>query len=407
LNIKEGFKMIEIQGKYNTAKIFVDKIDDKVKEQIQDLCNQDFTAFSKIRIMPDVHKGAGCTIGTTMTITDKLVPNIVGVDIGCGMETIVLEEKSLDLEALDKFIHGHIPAGENIRKAAHAFACDIDLTELEIAREVDLKRAECSIGTLGSGNHFIEVDKDDAGQLYLVIHSGSRHIGLEVAKYYQRAGYEELLQAGKGAGAKLVAAYKEQGRTSEIGKALAELKKQQKEGISPNLAYVSGATFYKYLHDMKLMQAFAVLNRKAMAADILQALNLHKKEEFTTIHNYIDTENMILRKGAVSARKGERLLIPMNMRDGSLICIGKGNEDWNNSAPHGAGRLMSRSAAFSKLSLEEFKHEMEGIYSTSVSKKTLDESPMAYKDMNEILKFVEPTVEVIKTIKPIYNFKAG
>lgn len=399
--------MIEIKGKYNTAKIFTDAVDNKVREQVQTLCDQDFTTGSQIRIMPDVHKGAGCTIGTTMTIKDKIVSNMVGVDIGCGMETVLLEEKNLNLETLDKFIHTAIPSGSEVRETAHALSANLDLTELEAAHDVDLERGVLSLGSLGSGNHFIEVDQDESGQLYLVIHSGSRQLGLEIARLYQRTGYETLLTESNTEIARTIALYKEQGRQNEIQAAIRAIKQRPVKKINPALAYVSGANFYKYLHDMQLMQEFAVLNRKAMAADILQALQLHKKETFTTIHNYIDMDKMVLRKGAVSAGKGERLLIPMNMRDGSLICVGKGNADWNNSAPHGAGRLMSRTAAFSNLSLEEFKKEMAGIYTTSVSQKTLDEAPMAYKKMEDILKFVEPTVEVVKIIKPVYNFKAG
>ncbi len=266
---------------------------------------------------------------------------------------------------------------------------------------------EKSIGTLGGGNHFIEVDTDDDGNRYLVIHSGSRHLGLEVANYYQQEGYNALNHNGKAAIQELIALYKALGREKEIQPAIKAAKSQVLTNIPFSLAYVSGDLFEAYIHDMRIVQHFAMLNRKAMASEIIKGLKLSVEEQFTTVHNYIDTDSMTLRKGAVSAQKGEMLLIPINVRDGSLICIGKGNEDWNCSAPHGAGRLFSRNAAKQNFSVSQFKKEMTGIYSTSISADTLDECPMAYKTMDDIVANIAPTAEIIKIIKPVYNFKAG
>ena len=399
--------MLELQGKYNQAKIFTDVVDQSSIAQIIELCNQEFVSGSRIRLMPDVHAGAGCTIGTTMTITDKIVPNLVGVDIGCGMETVRVREDHMELQKLDKLIYQRIPSGFGIRDKAHRYLDRVDLSELCCARHVDLLRAEKSIGTLGGGNHFIEVDRDDEGHLYVVVHSGSRHLGLEVAKYYQEEGYKVLNHTDDASIAQLIAQMKAEGRQKEIQKELKRLKNLKQTSIPRQLAYVSGALFQQYLHDMKIVQHFAALNRQAMMDEILKGMKLHAEEQFTTIHNYIDTDAMILRKGAVSAKAGERLLIPINMRDGSLLCTGKGNDDWNQSAPHGAGRLMSRAAAKSSFTVSEFKKQMDGIYTTSVSKATLDECPMAYKGMEAILSNIGPTAEVEKIIRPVYNFKAG
>ena len=415
--------MIEIKGKYNEAKIFTDVVDSASIAQVQELCNQEFTAGSRIRLMPDIHAGAGCTIGTTMTITDKVVPNLVGVDIGCGMETIriregrlelqkldkliYIREGRLELQKLDKLIYEKIPSGFSIRDKAHRYLNEIDLSELCCARHVDLLRAEKSIGTLGGGNHFIEVDKDDEGNLYIVVHSGSRHLGVEVAGYYQEAGYKVLNRTDDASLQTLVAQMKAEGREKEIQKELKKLKNLKQTSIPKALAYVSGELFEQYIHDMKIVQHFAMLNRQAMIDEIVKGMKLHVEEQFTTIHNYIDTDAMILRKGAVSAKEGEQLLIPINMRDGSLLCVGKGNEDWNCSAPHGAGRLMSRAQAKQSFTVSEFKKQMAEVYTTSVSKATLDECPMAYKGMQDILDNISPTAEVVKVIRPIYNFKAG
>ena len=399
--------MIEIRGKYNEAKIFTDVVDSASLAQVQELCNQEFTAGSRIRLMPDIHAGKGCTIGTTMTITDKVVPNLVGVDIGCGMETVRVRETRLELQKLDKLIREKIPSGFSIRDKAHRYADEIDLEELCCASHVDLLRAAKSVGTLGGGNHFIEVDRDDDGALYVVVHSGSRHLGVEVAGYYQEAGYRELNRTDPASVEALTARLKAEGRDREIRKELRKLKNLKRTPIPKVLAYVSGELFEQYIHDMKIVQQFAMLNRQAMMDEIVKGMKLHVEEQFTTIHNYIDTDSRILRKGAVSAQAGERLLIPINMRDGSLLCVGKGNEDWNCSAPHGAGRLMSRAEAKQSFTVSEFKKQMEQIYTTSVSKATLDECPMAYKGMQDILDNIGPTAEVEKIIRPIYNFKAG
>ena len=399
--------MIEIKGKYNEAKIFTDVVDQSSIAQVQELCNQEFTSDSRIRLMPDIHTGVGCTIGTTMTIRDKVVPNLVGVDIGCGMETIRIRESHIELQKLDKLIYQKIPSGFSIREKAHKYINQIDLSALYCLPYIDLPRAEKSIGTLGGGNHFIEVDRDEEGNLYIVVHSGSRHLGVEVAKYYQEEGYKVLNHTDDRSMEKLIAQMRAEGREKEIQKEIKRLKNLKQTNIPKALAYVSDELFEQYIHDMKIVQHFAMLNRQAMMDEIIKGMKLHVEEQFTTIHNYIDTNDMILRKGAVSAQQGEKILIPINMRDGSLICIGKGNEDWNYSAPHGAGRLMSRGEAKQSFTVSEFKKQMSQVYTTSVSKATLDECPMAYKGMQDILDYIGPTAEVVKIIRPIYNFKAG
>lgn len=402
-----GGNMLEIKGKYNTAKIFTDIVDQESIAQIMLLCNQEITSGSKIRIMPDIHAGAGCTVGTTMTITDKVIPNLVGVDIGCGMELIKIKEKHIELQKLDKLIYQKIPSGFSIREKAHPFIKQSSLNNLYCYKEINMLRAEKSLGTLGGGNHFIEADKDEEGNIYIVIHSGSRHLGLEVANYYQREGYRQLNGSSKADIDALIQQLKAEGRDKEIQKSVAALKNVKRTHIPKDMAYVQGDLFDKYIHDMKIIQEFAMLNRKAMMDEIIRGMKLHVVDQFTTIHNYIDMEAMILRKGAVSAKKGEQLLIPINMRDGSLICVGKGNDEWNCSAPHGAGRLMSRSKARQSFTVSSFKSEMEGIYTTSVGKQTLDECPMAYKSMDDIVNNIGDTVEIETIIKPIYNFKAG
>ena len=398
---------MELKGKYNTAKVFTDVIDQDSIAQIIQLCNQPFAQGSRIRLMPDVHAGAGCTVGTTMTIQDRVVPNLVGVDIGCGMETVQLREKHIELQQLDRLIHQKIPSGFSIREKAHRYFQQVDLTRLYCFSHINPLRAEKSLGTLGGGNHFIEADRDEEGNLYLVVHSGSRHLGLEVAGYYQKEGYERLNGSSRQDRDRLVQELKNQGRDKEISKALKALKNTKKTDIPKPLAYVEGELFQQYLHDMRLVQDFAMWNRKAMMDELVKGLKIHVEDRFTTIHNYIDTEAMILRKGAVSAQKGERLLIPINMRDGSLICVGCGNEDWNFSAPHGAGRLMSRSQAKQSFTVNQFRKEMEGIYTTSVGKSTLDECPMAYKSLEDIVRHIGDTVEIECRLFPIYNFKAG
>ena len=417
-----------VEGKFNSAKVFTDVVEEKSLEQIETLCNQEFVAGQKIRLMPDVHAGAGCTIGTTMTIGDKIVPNLVGVDIGCGMETLVIRAKSevskhFNPEELDKIIRKNIPSGRDIRKFPHRLAKEIEFEK--VRGKFDRHRAWLSVGTLGGGNHFIEADRDDDGNLYIVVHSGSRHAGKEIAEYYQEEAWKQLNGNSEAEIAAFIQKLKSEGRETEIQEELKKLKSQVRTNIPKDLAYVSGQLFDDYINDMKIMQHFAEMNRKAMIETI--SIGLHIKESdiierFTTIHNYIyipDAENsenengetekgrMILRKGAVSAQKGEKLLIPINMRDGSLVCIGKGNEDWNCSAPHGAGRVMSRMKAKKELNLADFKAEMKGIWSSTVNKSTLDEAPMAYKTMDDIVANIGETAEIVKIIKPIYNFKAA
>lgn len=365
--------MLTIKGKANQAIIYTNNLDSETKRQITELCDQDFLKNSIIRIMPDVHAGKGCTIGTTMTLKDKVVPNMVGVDIGCGMEVSVLANKNINLEELDRAIRKLIPSGFNIRKTEHAYVKEVPFSKLKSRKHLNIERGQLSIGTLGGGNHFIEVNKDSKGTLYLVIHSGSRNLGNQVAEHYQKLA----------------------------------IKQHASSQIPKDLAYLDGQDFADYIHDMKIMQAYAVINRKAITDEIVRAMGLVVTEQFTTIHNYIDVKNMILRKGAISAQKGEKVIIPINMRDGSIIAVGKGNPDWNYSAPHGAGRVMSRKQARANLNLQEFRAEMENVYTTCVNKSTLDEAPMAYKPIDEIIEAIHDTVDIIDVIKPIYNFKAN
>ena len=402
--------MIEVKGKFITAKIFTDVIDNASLGQVKSLCDQEFAAGSKIRMMPDIHAGAGCTVGTTMTIKDKVVPNLVGVDIGCGMEIVKIRETRMIFQKLDKFIRENIPSGLEVRRTNHKYLVRTNLSELLCNENINLARAEKSIGTLGGGNHFIEVDQDSDGALYIVVHSGSRHLGLEVAQYYQEEGYKRLVKHNNTVDEcvdKIIEKMKNEGKSTEISSFLQMVKTSKKITLPKTLAYVSGDLFEQYINDMKIVQSYAAVNRQAMIDDIVKGMKLHVEEQFTTIHNYIDTDKMILRKGAVSAEKGEKFLIPINMRDGSLICLGKGNEDWNYSAPHGAGRLMSRTEAKNSYTLSEFKKQMQGIYSTSINESTLDECPMAYKSMADIVDNITPTAEIIKIIKPVYNFKAN
>ena len=399
--------MVTIQGLYNTAVCYTPELEELAANQIKAVCDQAEFAGCKIRIMPDVHAGKGCTIGTTMTIQDKIVPGMVGVDIGCGMETVELAEQEIDFDKLDALIRKEIPYGREVRDTLHALNTEIDLTQLRCADQVNLNRAMRSIGTLGGGNHFIEVDRSEDGRLFLIVHSGSRHLGTEVAEYYQNEGRRALWGGANYQVQEVIAQLKAEGRFKEIQKTISALREEHELSIPKDLAYVEGKLFEDYIHDMKITQQFAMLNRKAMVDVIMTGMGFTAVESFTTIHNYIDTDAMILRKGSVSAMAGEKLLIPINMRDGSLICVGKGNQDWNCSAPHGAGRLMSRRAAFNVLTMEEFKREMEGIYTTCVLPDTLDESPMAYKSMDEIIDQIGPTAEIVERIRPVYNFKAA
>ncbi len=401
--------MLEIKGKVNTAICYAKVIEDEAIEQIRRMCDYPMTEGSQIRIMPDVHAGKGCTIGTTMTIIDKAVPNVVGVDIGCGMYTVNLGKTDIDFEKVDEAAH-FIPSGMNVWEGRTE---RFDLQDLRCYRELrDSKWLERSLGTLGGGNHFIEIDVSADGTKYLIIHSGSRNLGKQVAEFYQRLainlsrGYGDYLEKRD----EIIRTYKEQGRKSEIQAALKELHWQVYEseaGMPEDLCFLEGKYLEDYLHDVEICQAFARRSREKMAEIILERTGMTGTDGFHTIHNYIDTEEMILRKGAIAAHKGEKVLIPINMRDGSVLAMGKGNPEWNYSAPHGAGRLMSRTMAKTTLSLSEYQSTMAGIYTTSVNENTLDEAPMAYKSLEDIIDVIRESVDVIDIMKPIYNFKAS
>ena len=399
--------MIEIKGQVNTAICFAKVIEDEAIEQIRRMCDYEFTEGSQIRIMPDVHAGKGCTIGTTMTVKGKAVPNIVGVDIGCGMYTVNLGKAVINMEQMDAAAH-FIPSGLNVWEGRKE---RFSLLDLRCYRGLkDTRRLERSLGTLGGGNHFIEIDQATDGTKYLVIHSGSRNLGKQVAEFYQSLaidlskGKEEYFTKRDA----LIAEYKAAGRRSEIQAALKELKWQSREATIPeDLCFVYGQYLKDYLHDVEICQRFARRSRELMAEIILQQVGLKAVDAFHTVHNYIDTDEMILRKGAIAAHKGEMVLIPINMRDSSVLAIGKGNPDWNFSAPHGAGRIMSRSAAKEQLDLDEYRREMEGIYTTSVNEATLDEAPMAYKSLADIIDVIGESVDIIEVLNPIYNFKAN
>lgn len=401
--------MIEIKGKINTALCYAKVVEEEAIEQIRRMCDYPMTEGSQIRIMPDVHAGKGCTIGTTMTINGKAVPNVVGVDIGCGMYTVNLGKADIDFEKVDEAAH-FIPSGRDIWDGRIE---RFDLTDLACYRQLkETKRLAKSLGTLGGGNHFIEIDEASDGTKYLVIHSGSRNLGKQVAELYQKLavnldrGYGEYLEKRE----EIIHTYKEQGRREEIQEALKQLHfkvYESKPTMPEDLCYLSGRYLEDYLHDVVICQAFAKRNREKMAEILLERTGMTGGEAFHTIHNYIDTEEMILRKGAIAAHKGEKVLIPINMRDGSVLAVGKGNPDWNFSAPHGAGRLMSRTDAKEKLSMKEYEESMKGIYTTSVNEYTLDESPMAYKSLDDIIDVIKDSVDVIDIMKPIYNFKAS
>lgn len=406
--------MKTITGKYSSAIVYTDIIEDTAEEQIKLLCDQPFAQGSRIRIMPDVHAGKGCVIGFTADLGDMVIPNIVGVDIGCGMYTVELGKIDIDYEELDGAIRKNVPSGRNVHEGR--IVRFPELLDLKCYRNLkDARRLERSIGTLGGGNHFIEADRDDDGNKYLVIHTGSRNLGTQVAEYYQSLAYE--LMCGKDKlfeqQNEMIERYKAEGRRSEIQSAIKALHRdfQSQECDTPReLCYLTGEYREMYLHDMRICQEFASLNRVTIAQIILGeafGMQLSDCPHFETIHNYIDMESNIVRKGAVSAKKGEKLLIPINMRDGSLICFGKGDPEWNCSAPHGAGRLFSRGTAKEKFTLDEFQNSMEGIFSTSVHLSTIDECPMAYKSMEDIVDNITPTAEIIRVIKPVYNFKAG
>lgn len=402
--------MLKINGIHNTATLYVDNIDKGTIGQIMELCNQKFTAGQNIAIMPDAHVGKGCTIGTTMTLTDKVVPNLVGVDIGCGVLVAKIDGRpNFSLEELDAFIKHKLPTGFSVRQSEHPVMERYkELNKLRCKEHVNLDRAEKSAGTLGGGNHFIELSKDQQGSIYLLIHSGSRHIGKQVAEYYQNVAIDYHEKTFKERLKEVIPAMKQAGTAYKISELL---KDQNTRKIPKHLAYLEGQDFDDYMHDMKIIQRYAEINREIMLIEIMNALKFGVEEVFHTTHNYIDMrdpDNMILRKGAVSARKDEKLVIPINMKDGSLLCIGKGNKEMNYSAPHGAGRLLSRKQAKEQLDLELFELEMEeaGIYTTSVSALTLDEAPSAYKDMQSIIDNIGETAEIVSILKPVYNYKA-
>ena len=399
--------MLEIRGKVNTAVCYASIIEEEAVEQIRRMCDQSFTEGSRIRIMPDVHAGKGCTVGTTMTVGDKAVPNLVGVDIGCGMYTVRLADREIDMERLDAAAH-YIPSGTNVWEGRRE---RFDLTALRCFRELkDTRRLERSLGTLGGGNHFIEADAGSDGTKYLVVHSGSRNLGKQVAEHYQRLavellrGKEEYLAER----AALIAQYKAAGRKTELPRALKALKwEARKSEVPEDLCFLTGQYLEDYLFDAELCRRFALRSRELMAEILTERAGLTPLDAFHTVHNYIDVEEMILRKGAIAAHAGEKVLIPINMRDGSVLAVGKGEAEWNYSAPHGAGRIMSRTEAKAKLDLEEYRREMAGVYTTSVSEATIDEAPMAYKPLEDIIGVISETVDVIEVLKPIYNFKAG
>ena len=399
--------MLEVKGKYNTATIFTDNIEEAAYSQVLNLMNQKFAEGSNFAIMPDCHAGAGCVIGLTMKVVDKVVPNLVGVDIGCGMLVVKVDKSfKFDLEKVDRIWHEDIPSGMNWRTKKHEFADRAKIEE--ILAPVNVEKLKFSVGTLGGGNHFGEINVDDDGAHYIVIHSGSRHLGIEVCRHYQNLAIK-YHKALKKSDLSVIEQLKKEGRQSEIA-AVLKASRNAQPSIPDDLAYLEGQQLDDYLHDMKIAQEYAIWNREAMLDVLLHGLGIGRDEileKFCTIHNYIDIDNRILRKGAISLQKDETAIIPMNMRDGSIIVRGKGNKEWNFSGPHGAGRLMSRAKAKESLSVDEFRQSMDGIFTTCVGKSTIDESPMAYKPMDEIIRNIHDTTEVVKIIKPVYNFKAG
>ncbi|WP_167959179.1 RtcB family protein [Anaerosporobacter faecicola] len=399
--------MFEIKGKVNSAICYAKVVEEEAIEQIRRMCDYPFTEGCKIRIMPDVHAGKGCTIGTTMTVTDKVVPNIVGVDTGCGMYTVNIGKNAVDFERIDEAAH-FIPSGMNIWEGRTE---RFDLEELRCFRSLrNTKWLERSIGTLGGGNHFIEIDQAADGTKYLVIHSGSRNLGKQVAEIYQQLaidlnkGKETYFQQRD----EIIRTYKEQGRRKEIQEALNAISWEKREATMPeDLCYLYGSFLEDYIHDVEICQKFARRNREKMAEILIERTSMQGGEAFHTIHNYIDTNEMIIRKGAIAAHDKEKVLIPINMRDGSVLAMGKGNPEWNESAPHGAGRIMSRTKAKNTLNLNEYQEEMKAVYTTSVNEATLDEAPMAYKSLKDIIDDIKESVDVIEVLKPIYNFKAS
>ncbi|MEG0472783.1 MAG: RtcB family protein [Solibacillus sp.] len=396
--------MIEVKGQYTDAVIYTKNPQEAAILQIKELVNQHFMQGAKVRIMPDYHAGRGCVIGTTIALNNRVVPNLVGVDVGCGVLVSEIGKGKVDFNSLDEIIRRFVPSGN----AVHDNADKMNVTEMYtneafIARGLQDDYTNRSLGTLGGGNHFIELAQDDKGVNYLLIHTGSRYVGAKVASWHQKRAFESLQRDDL---TEKMDQLKEQGRHQEI-QAMIQAFKLENPVVPKDLAYLEGDLFTDYIADMKLAQQFAHDNRKLIAQIIAEHMKWDFSEQFDSVHNYIDTDSMILRKGAVRAAKGEQLVIPMNMRDGSLICVGKGNAEWNESAPHGAGRIYSRTAAMKNLSMDDFTKTMSGIWTTSVSEETLDEAPMAYKPMQEIVDQIGETVEIQKHVIPVYNFKAS
>ncbi len=417
--------MKTIEG--HDVKIFTDNIEENALEQIKQLLSIDVFSDKKIRIMPDVHAGAGCVIGFTGDLGDKVIPNIVGVDIGCGMRILKLGRLTdLDFHAFHEHIRSNVPSGKIVREERFGFRPLVN-EEMEIYREAkqlvmqlrcyrelkDSGRINKSIGSLGGGNHFIELDKDAEGDVYLVIHTGSRNLGKQVAEIYQAKAIKHLTEGAdefEETIKRTIEEYKAAGRRSELQNVIKKMRRECQKiepSLPADLCYVEGNVREDYLHDMRLCQHWAVLNRKLISLLLLKFFSgINIKEEFESVHNYISDDN-IIRKGSISAAVGERCIIPLNMRDGSLICTGKGNPDWNCSAPHGAGRVLSRTQAYETISMEDFKESMIGIYSESVNDFTRDESPMVYKPADEIISNIGDTVTIDTIIRPIFNFKAS
>jgi len=392
-----------IKGAYSDAKVFTDNIDEVTVSQIEGFLNEELTKEANVRIMPDCHAGKGAVIGTTMKVTDRVVPNLVGVDIGCGMLCVEIKKADVDFAKLDAAVQTLVPSGQSIRQTAHEYISHIDLEK--VLANFSKEAAALSLGTLGGGNHFIEMNQTEDGRLFMVIHSGSRHLGVRVANYHQKKAIESLTSDKEGLN-EMIAQLKAEGREREIQAAMKSYK-SAKPIIPNDLAYLQGSLMEDYFNDLKIAQSYAKWNRAAMMQVLLEAMNFEEAGRIDTVHNYIDLDHMILRKGAISARKDELVLIPINMRDGSLLAKGKGNDDWNQSGPHGAGRILSRTKAKALLQLDDFTDTMKGVYTTSVNQDTLDESPFAYKPMNEIIQNTKETIEIQSILKPVYNFKAA
>lgn len=392
-----------IEGKYTNAKVFTHNIDEVTVDQVKTFLDQEFTKDCKVRIMPDCHAGKGAVIGTTMEIKDKVCPNLVGVDIGCGMLCVEIKSQNVHFEKLDQIIRALIPAGQFSRTTPHDFIKQIPLSS--VIAPIEPSKVALGLGSLGGGNHFIELNQSPDGRLFLVIHSGSRALGVRVANYHQKAAIASH-DTSKAEIKAIIQQLKREGREKEIQQAIQDFT-PSRSTVPDELAYLTGEKMEHYLHDLKIAQDFAKWNRAAMAQEITRAMQFEEVGRIDTVHNYIDLDHMILRKGAISARKDELVLIPINMRDGSLLAKGKGNDDWNQSGPHGAGRILSRSKAKSLLKLEDFQETMKDVYTTSVEFDTIDESPFAYKTMNEIIENTQDTIEVQEILKPLYNFKSA